>query len=171
MEDTSSDSQYCTSHTMIPSNAILHTFNSLTMPNSMPTSMQNLTQTSRLLTPRPTKLQPRSVGDFNNLSPQKPSLTPKQSLCNRLSPGPKASQHNLHPLNLRIHATLLHPSQHIARQLKRRIIMFPPCLPEPYVPTADRDHRRAIGACNRDVRIVSCSVDVKVVRLGLLLCW
>ena len=33
MEDTSSDSQYCTNHTMIPSNAVLHILNPFTIPD------------------------------------------------------------------------------------------------------------------------------------------
>jgi len=141
---------------------------SLTM--AMSTSMQDLTQTSRLLAPRPTKLQPRSIRNLNNLPPQKPTLTSKQRLRDRLPSRPKPSQHNLHPLNLSIHPTLPHPSQHITRQLKRTIIMFPPRFPEPNIPTAHRDHGRAIGSRDGDMGVVSRSVDVEVVRLGLLLC-
>lgn len=56
--------------------------------------LQNLsTQPSRLLTPRPPKLQPRRICHPHNPRPHKHPLTPQQNLLNRLPPIPKPPQY------------------------------------------------------------------------------
>jgi len=130
--------------------------------------LSHLTQTSRLPTPRPTKLQPRRVCHLHYFMPHILALQPKQRLRHRLPASPKAPQHNLQLLNLRVDPSILHPRHNITRQLKCRIIMLPRTFPEPDVPTRDRDQGRPSRVRERDVGVVSRGVDVEVVRFGIL---
>lgn len=58
------------------------------------------TQSPRLPTPRPTELQPRSIGNLLDPIPQLPPLSPQKRLTHSLSANSESTQNNLHPLDL-----------------------------------------------------------------------
>jgi hypothetical protein len=134
----------------------------------------HLTQTSGLLTPCATKLQPRSIRHLNHLPSQKSPLCTQQCLRNSFSPRSKPSQINFQIPDLPIDPRLLHPTHDIRSQLKSRIIMFPPRVPKPDIPRREAQNRSirrrhlaplvridiSRRSSNSDMDIMSRSVDM-----------
>lgn len=126
------------------------------------------TQSPRLPTPRSSKLQPRRIAHLTDLLPQRPPFRAQQRFRNRFPSHPKPSQHHLQTVNLIRQSLLLHPANHIRRQLIRCFIRPSRCFLKANVPRRKRYQTVAIGGCEGDVGVVFCGVDVEMVCFLLI---
>ena len=135
------------------------------------------TQPPWVRTPGPTKLEPSSILDRNNLIPDQPPLLPKQDLRHGLPTRPKPPQHNLDPSDIPQQTPLLDLLEHKRTQLVRGVVAATARLPEANVAGRhgheDVDDFCALGDVllrrlrEGDVRVVLCGVDVEAVRLAV----
>ena len=91
------------------------------------------TQPSRLRTPSPSNLQPRSINHSTDLIPDTPPLSTQQHFTHSFPPSSKTSQYHFKSSDIPQHPLLLYLLQRERAQLIRCIIAPTSSLPEPNV--------------------------------------
>jgi hypothetical protein len=124
--------------------------------------------TSWVLAPGTTKLDPRRIRYTYNLLLYLGTLGAKQHLGSRLSALTKASQNHLKPVNVVEQHLLFDDLQNVLHELVRRIVMLALALLEAKIAARHGDDGVAVGPGEGDVGIVAVRKYVQVERFAVL---